>query len=159
MQVPLRSDYTGQTCSIARALEIVGERWTLLIVRDAFHGLTRFDEFQRSLGVATNVLAGRLQKLVAAGILRQDGPRGAYALTAKGRDLYPVILTLMAWADRHEPGPDGAEVHVIHTACEHPVGGALRCEHCGGPVGLENLKVVPADPDETLTPPQRAALR
>jgi DNA-binding HxlR family transcriptional regulator len=162
--MPLRSDYQDQSCALARALEIVGERWTLLIVRDAFHGLTRYDEFLKSLGVATNVLSSRLQKLVAAGVLEQEGPRGSYTLTAKGRDLYPVVLTLMSWADRHEPGPDGPEVLILHTDCDHEAGGALRCEHCGGPVTLDNLRVIPAPgatgPDgepTTLTPPQLAA--
>src|SRR3954469_20565022 len=122
--MPLRRDYAEKSCSLARSLEVLGERWTLLIVRDAFHGLGRFDEFQRSLGVATNVLASRLQKLVAAGILAQEAPRGRYRLTPKGRDLFPVVLTLMAWADRHEPGPDGPEVHILHRACGHHAGGA-----------------------------------
>ena len=153
--MPLRSDYKGQDCALARSLEIVGERWTLLIVRDAFHGLTRYDEFLKSLGVATNVLSSRLSKLVDAGILEREEPRGAYTLTPKGRDLYPVVLTLMAWADKHEPGPDGPEVLILHTDCDHEAGGALRCEHCGGPVTLDTLKVVPAT--GTLTPPQLAA--
>ena len=162
--MPLRNDYAGQDCSLARALEILGERWTLLIVRDAFHGLGRYDEFLRSLGLATNVLSARLQKLVAAGILEHEAPRGRYALTAKGRALYPVIVTLMAWADEHEPGPNGPEVHILHAACGEQVGGALRCEHCGEAVGLRDLQVVPApgatDPNgepTMLTPPQLAA--
>jgi DNA-binding HxlR family transcriptional regulator len=153
--MPLRSDYAGQDCALARSLEVIGERWTLLIVRDAFHGLTRYDEFLKSLGVATNVLSSRLSKLVDAGVLERAEPRGAYTLTAKGRDLYPVVLTLMAWADRHEPGPGGPEVLILHTDCDHEAGGALRCEHCGGAVTLDNLKVVPAE--GTLTPPQLAA--
>jgi DNA-binding HxlR family transcriptional regulator len=161
--VPLRSEY-NQACSLARALEVVGERWTLLIVRDAFHGLTRYDEFLRSLGVATNVLSSRLQKLVAAGVLEQEEARGAYALTEKGRDLYPVLLTLMRWSDRHEPGAEGPEVLVIHADCEHEVGAALRCEHCGEAAPLSSLRLVPrpdaVGPDgapTTLTPPQLAA--
>jgi DNA-binding HxlR family transcriptional regulator len=161
--VPLRSDY-HQACSLARALEVVGERWTLLIVRDAFHGLTRYDEFLRSLGMATNVLSSRLQKLVAAGVLEQEEARGGYTLTDKGRDLYPVLLTLMRWGDAHEPAAEGPEVLVIHTDCEHEVGAALRCEHCGEPAPLSSLRMVPRPdaigPDgqpTTLTPPQLAA--
>src|SRR5262245_5345930 len=132
--MPLRSGYEHQSCALARALEILGERWTLLIVRDAFHGLTRYDEFLRSLGLATNVLTTRLQKLVENGVLERTGPRGSYHLTQKGRDLFPVVLSLMAWADRYEPGPEGPEVLVLHTGCDHEAGAALRCEHCDAPI-------------------------
>ena len=154
--MPLGSDYAGQSCALTRALEILGERWTLLIVRDAFHGLTRFDEFLSSLGLATNMLSTRLQKLVAHGVLERTGPRGTYHLTQKGRDLFPVIMTLMAWADRYEPGPDGPEVLIRHTACGHDAGGSLQCEHCGEEITLTDLRVVSASGD-ALTPPQRAA--
>ena len=105
--MPLGSDYADQDCALARALAILGERWTLLIVRDAFHGLTRYDEFRRSLGLATNILSARLQKLVEHGVLERTGSRGSYHLTQKGHDLFPVVLTLMAWADRYERGPRG----------------------------------------------------
>jgi len=162
--MPLGSDYADQDCALARALAILGERWTLLIVRDAFHGLTRYDEFLRSLGLATNVLSARLQKLVEHGVLERTGSRGSYHLTQKGRDLFPVVLTLMAWADRYEPGPNGREVSILHTGCDHEAGGALRCEHCGEPITLRDLRVVPAPgavgsdgEPTTLTPPQLAA--
>lgn len=102
----LKRTYEGQNCSIARALELVGERWTLLIVRDAFLGLRRFDEFQDSLGVARNVLAERLNRLVGEGILERNAyserpPRFEYRLTEKGRDLAIPLLALMQWGDRH----------------------------------------------------------
>lgn len=162
--VPLGRLYEEQACSLARALEVVGERWTLLIVRDAFHGLTRYDEFQRSLGVATNVLSDRLRRLVDRGVLQKDGPRGRYTLTAKGRELLPVILTLTAWADRNEPGPNGPEVTIVHKACRHPVGGTVHCEHCGEPVEDGDVRAFPAedavdaDGNPTdRTPPQLAA--
>jgi DNA-binding HxlR family transcriptional regulator len=98
--------YTGQNCSIARTLELVGDRWTLLIVRDVFLGRRRFDELSESLGVATNVLTDRLNRLVADGILRRE-PQGErpdrfeYRLTEKGRELNVVLLALMQWGDRH----------------------------------------------------------
>ena len=154
--MPLGTDYAGQSCALARALEILGERWTLLIVRDAFHGLTRFDEFLSSLGIATNMLSNRLRKLVAHGVLERTGPRGSYHLTKKGRDLFPVIVTLMAWADRYASGPDGPEVLIRHTSCGHEAGASLRCEHCGDPVTLGELEVLPAR-GGALTPPQLAA--
>jgi DNA-binding HxlR family transcriptional regulator len=102
----LKRTYEGQNCSVARALELVGERWTLLIVRDAFLGLSRFDEFQASLGVAPNVLSDRLTRLVDEGILERVAyserpPRSEYRLTRKGRDLAVPVLALMQWGDRH----------------------------------------------------------
>jgi DNA-binding HxlR family transcriptional regulator len=102
----LKRTYEGQNCSIARALELVGERWTLLIVRDALLGLSRFEEFHASLGIARNVLTDRLNRLVAEGILERvayrTGPqRFEYRLTEKGRELGIPVLALMQWGDRH----------------------------------------------------------
>jgi DNA-binding HxlR family transcriptional regulator len=102
----LRRDYEGQNCSIARALEIVGERWTLLIVRDCFLGLRRFEEFRQSLGVARNVLTDRLNRLVEEGILERvrysERPeRYEYRLTPKGRDLEIALAGLRQWGDRY----------------------------------------------------------
>jgi DNA-binding HxlR family transcriptional regulator len=102
----LKRDYEGQNCSIARALEIVGERWTLLIVRDAFLGLRRFDQFQESLGIARNVLTDRLNRLVEEGILERvrysERPeRYEYRLTGKGRELNIALTALRQWGDKH----------------------------------------------------------
>jgi DNA-binding HxlR family transcriptional regulator len=102
----LKRDYDGQSCSIARALEVVGERWTLLIVRDAFLGLRRFDEFQESLGIARNVLTDRLNRLVDEGILERvrysERPeRFEYRLTAKGRELDIALAGLRQWGDKY----------------------------------------------------------
>ena len=102
----LKRTYEGQNCSIARSLELVGERWTLLIIRDAFLGLRRFDEFQESLGVARNVLTDRLNRLVGEGIFERRAyserpPRFEYRLTEKGRELAVPLLALMQWGDRH----------------------------------------------------------
>jgi DNA-binding HxlR family transcriptional regulator len=102
----LGNDYEGQNCSVARALELVGERWTLLVVRDAFLGRRRFEEFQESLGIARNVLADRLQKLVEHGIFErvryQERPdRYEYLLTPKGRELRLTLAALMQWGDTY----------------------------------------------------------
>jgi DNA-binding HxlR family transcriptional regulator len=102
----LRNDYDGQNCSIARALEIVGERWTLLIVRDAFLGLRRFEQFQKSLGIARNVLTDRLGRLVEEGILdrirySERPERYEYRLTPKGRDLAVTLAGLRQWGDKY----------------------------------------------------------
>jgi DNA-binding HxlR family transcriptional regulator len=102
----LKRDYEGQNCSIARALEVVGERWTLLIIRDAFLGLRRFDQFQENLGIARNVLADRLNRLVEEGILERvrysERPeRHEYRLTAKGRELNVALVGLRQWGDKY----------------------------------------------------------
>ena len=130
----LGRSYEGQICSAARTLELVGERWSLLIVRNAmFAGMTRFMEFQRSLGVAPNILAKRLADFVAAGIfeLRQDaaGGHADYVLTAKGLDLQPVIVALTEWGDRHA-APDGPPVAFEHRGCGGPVALKLECTSC-----------------------------
>src|SRR3712207_8670659 len=109
MELVLHNTYAGQQCSVARALEIIGERWTILIVRDAFMGVRRFDDFQRSLGVARNVLNARLHRLVEAGVLerrryQERPPRYEYRLTEMGRDLWPAVVALMQWGDRHLAG-------------------------------------------------------
>src|SRR5919108_5467477 len=103
------------TCSIASAMEILGERWTFLVLREAFYGVRRFSEMQRNLGIARNILSTRLQTLVAAGILerrlyREEPERYEYRLTEAGRDLYPSIVTLMRWGDRHLQGEQGPPV-------------------------------------------------
>jgi DNA-binding HxlR family transcriptional regulator len=124
--------YDGQACSIARTLEIVGERWTLLIVRDAvFAGLTRFSDFQRSLGIATNVLRDRLERLVAEGILRRApyaDDAVEYLPTDKGRALVPALVALTVWGDEWA-APDGPPIVYRRPGCEGVVHPELRCEH------------------------------
>ena len=118
----LGHEYPGQTCSIAKTLEVVGERWTLLIVRDVMLGNRRFDELQRSLGVARNVLSARLQRLVEEDILErrlyQESPeRHEYFLTEKGLDLWPALIALLGWGDRHTEYPDGRPMLIAHKEC------------------------------------------
>lgn len=143
----LGSTYPHQVCSAARALEVVGERWTLLIVRDAMHGMRRFEEFQRSLGVARNVLSDRLGKLVDAGVLDrveyQERPvRLEYQLTDKGRDLRPVILALTQWGDRYVPHPDGPPRLVRHVGCGAPVTQRAVCD-VHGVIDAAEVRTVP----------------
>jgi DNA-binding HxlR family transcriptional regulator len=127
--------YDDQVCSIARALEVLGERWTLLLVRDALNGLTRFEEFQQSLGVARNVLTDRLKRLVDAGVLEriryQERPeRYRYELTAMGRELGVPILSLMHWGDRHLAGPPGPPRLSRHRGCGGDLHAQLVCDRC-----------------------------
>ena len=113
--------YEDQNCSIARSLEVLGDRWTILIMRDAFMRVRRFEDFQRNLGVARNVLTDRLGRLVEEGILErvpyQDRPaRFEYRLTEKGIDLWPVMIALLRWGDRHYSAPRRAAASSSATA-------------------------------------------
>lgn len=121
-----RTSFQKMNCSIARALEVVGEWWALLIVRDAFTGVRRFDDFQRNLGVARNVLAARLKRLVKQGVLErhrysESPPRFEYRLTEKGLDLYPVIVSLLAWGDRWACGAKGPPVVLCDRETGMPI--------------------------------------
>jgi DNA-binding HxlR family transcriptional regulator len=134
-------------CSIARTLEVVGERWTMLVLREAFGGARRFEDFQRNLGVARNVLATRLAALVRHGILArvryQERPRRfEYRLTEKGFDLYPIVVAMMRWGDRWLAGKDGPPLVLIHKACEHDITPALACGHCGEPIGARDIRAI-----------------
>jgi DNA-binding HxlR family transcriptional regulator len=140
--------YDDQICSVARTLEVVGERWTLLIVRDALLGLRRFDEFRDSLGLARNVLSDRLATLVEAGILErvayQERPtRHEYLLTPKGRELSLVVFTLMHWGDRHMPHPSGPPRLTRHRDCGGAVVERLFCQDCEDVVPADELDVLP----------------
>jgi DNA-binding HxlR family transcriptional regulator len=133
-----RRSFEDMNCSIAQALEEVGEWWTLLIVRDLFinRGLHRFDEIQADLGIARNMLTERLNRLVDHDIVErrryQDRPeRYEYHLTEKGRDLFPVLMTLMAWGDKYAGWEDGPPVLVHHEDCDHDVTPIVACSHCG----------------------------
>lgn len=132
----LGKTYDDQVCSIARALDVVGERWSLLIIRDAlFAGVTRFGDFQHNLGVATNVLASRLDAFVAAAIMERrrytERPEQyEYVLTDKGRDLGPALVALTAWGDRWA-SPDGPPILYHHADCGGSVGHEIVCANCG----------------------------
>ncbi|WP_354699841.1 putative HTH-type transcriptional regulator [Paraconexibacter sp. AEG42_29] len=133
-------------CSVARTVEVVGERWTMLILREAFLGVKRFDHIQRDLGIARNILSDRLGKLVDQGILEkrrysERPPRFEYRLTAKGRDLYPIVVTLMQWGDKYT-APDGAPVELTHIECGQITQPQLTCDCCGKPVHALNVRPV-----------------
>ena len=135
----LPRSYDTQRCSIARTLEIVGDRWTMLVVREAFSGTRRFEHFQRNLGIARTVLAQRLGRLVDDGLLRkeryQDHPeRFEYRLTGKGLDLWPVLMALLTWGDRYAiEGPPS--VVVLHQGCGGGVDDRRMCTRCGNALG------------------------
>jgi DNA-binding HxlR family transcriptional regulator len=135
-------------CSIARTLDVVGEWWTLLILRDAFRGTRRFDDFQQSLGLARSVLTARLGKLTEHGVLERRAysshpPRYEYHLTDKGRALFPVIAALLAWGDQWAPNPAGPPVVLVHETCGNVTAPVLTCPHCRGEVTAAKVRSQP----------------
>jgi DNA-binding HxlR family transcriptional regulator len=140
----LRSDYADQDCSVARALEVVGERWTLLIVRELLKHPSRFLELERALGVAKNVLANRLEKMVAMQIAEKVSVSDTrdwseYRLTPRGRALFPVIHALMAWGDKFA-APDGPPLVLVHK-CGRAPGHKLICQCCGEELRARDLRI------------------
>lgn len=128
--------YDTRNCSIQRTLDVIGEKWTILVLREAFNGVRRFDRIRDHVGVSDPVLADRLRKLVAAGVLeavpyRESGrrERHEYRLTTKGLDLYPVIIALLRWGDRYCADPSGPSVVVTHRDCGAPVEAIVQCAH------------------------------
>jgi DNA-binding HxlR family transcriptional regulator len=136
--IPVMRPYTAydsDTCSIARTLALIGDRWTLLVLRDVVNGVGRFDELAEHLGIARNILSGRLARLAEAGLVERTGyrepgarERHAYRLTGPGRELVPILLAFMAWGDRHLAGPEGPPAVVRHADCGTPVKVSLTCE-------------------------------
>jgi DNA-binding HxlR family transcriptional regulator len=145
-------------CSVAQCLEVVGEWWSMLIVRDAFLGVTRFDDFQERLGISRNVLNQRLGHLVDAGVLErvpysEHPPRYDYRLTDKGRDLWPVLTAMRQWGDRWE-APDGAPLELVHKSCGHVADVVSTCSACGESVTARDVRAVagPGARDDSLLP-------
>ena len=142
-----RKSFSAMHCSVAQCLEVVGEWWSLLIVRDAFLGVTRFDDFQGRLGISRNVLNQRLARLVEAGILvkvpySEHPPRHDYRLTDKGRDLWPVLTTMRQWGDRYA-APDGPPLELIHERCGHVSDARMICSSCGDGIGPGDVSAKP----------------
>ncbi len=128
-------DLENEPCSVARTLSVIGDRWTLLILRDCFMGVRRFEKFEANLGLTRHVLADRLKKLTSAGVLVKtpygDAPvRQEYRLTQKGFDLYPVLMSIVHWGDMHMAGERGAPIVHHHTSCGHQMHGSLVCSQC-----------------------------
>ncbi len=144
--MPLGTDYGSQACSIARALEIVGERWTLLIVRDCFYGVRRFSDLQRHLDVPKAVLAARLESLTGAGVLTRDeaGPgRVEYRLTDRGVALWPVLYALYAWGDEHAARGAGRRRLFRHVPCGTELDAHAACPECGTVPDVSDVEMVP----------------
>ena len=140
------ADLAEQRCSLARPAALLGDRWTLVILRQAFSRTRRFEDFQSQLGISRSLLSDRLAKLVDAGILRREPykdevrTRQEYRLTDKGLDLYPVLMALREWGDKHM-APEGAPIVVSHRDCGGEVHTELKCERCGEEVGPREAEV------------------
>ncbi len=150
----LGRDY-DQECSIARSLELLGERWTLLVIRDVFNGKRRFEQIQQNLGVARNVLTNRLERLVEEEIFerrpyQERPPRYEYFLTEKGIDLWPTMVSLMAWGDKHLAGRDGPPVMIVHKRCGGLVNDRRICGRCGELLEARDARAVlgPGAPED-----------
>jgi len=145
--VPKQS-FSDISCSIARAVEVVGQRWTPLVLRDLFAGMTRFEDIRRDLGIASNILAARLDELERHGVVERRRyqsapPRYEYLLTDKGRDLYPVIATLVAWGDKWLAGADGPPALIVHTECGCVTTAKTVCAQCGGELDARTATAAP----------------
>lgn len=143
-----RKSFAGMECSVARTLEVVGEWWSLLILRDAMRGRRRFEEFQDSLGIARNILSRRLKRLVADGLLEKrvysERPRRyEYRLTDKSRDLFPVIVALMDWGNRWAAPAKGPAMRLIDRATGEPIEPALIDRTTARPVTLRSVGLAP----------------
>jgi DNA-binding HxlR family transcriptional regulator len=160
----LGNSYENQSCSVASALEVIGERWSLLIVRDVFLGVRRFDEIQGDLGIARNVLQTRLTRLVEEGVLerrlyQEHPPRYEYRLTDKGLDLWPTLVALLQWGNRYA-APNGPAVLLEHRDCGGMVDEHRTCASCGAKLSARDVRAQPgpgASPNHPLL--RRAAER
>jgi DNA-binding HxlR family transcriptional regulator len=141
-----RTQLGHMACSLARTVDVIGEWWTPLILRDLFAGITRFEDLRRDLGIASNVLTDRLGTLAAHGVverrLYQQAPaRWEYVLTDKGRDLFPVILGLVRWGDRWQAAA-GPPAMFVHHRCGEPAGARIVCAQCGEELKAEDVTAI-----------------
>ncbi|MBN3723094.1 winged helix-turn-helix transcriptional regulator [Burkholderia sp. Ac-20379] len=141
-------DVGEMPCSVARTAAVLGDRWTLLILRNAFLGIRRFDAFQAQLGVTRHVLADRLARLVDDGIFEKrpyqaNPPRHEYRLTDKGRDLHPILLALTAWGDRWKDDGAGPPVLLRHKRCGKLMRPVMVCSECGEPLDPRDIEALP----------------
>jgi DNA-binding HxlR family transcriptional regulator len=143
-----RTSFSDMPCSVARSLDLIGEWWTLLIVREAFFGTRHFGEFQKRLGIAPNVLTQRLVRLVEGGVLTvptssQSGRALEYRLTDKGKDLFPVIIALLQWGDKHEPPEGGPALRVVDRASGEAIEAMRPRSRTGLELGPRDVRLVP----------------
>jgi DNA-binding HxlR family transcriptional regulator len=146
--MPAYPDFDPSACSVLRTLDVLGDTWSILVLRDVFLGAHRFDQIQQHLGIARNVLADRLRRLVEHGLVAKreyqaHPPRFEYHLTHKGVDLQPVLIALMQWGDRYAADAGGGPVVLEHRGCGHPIRLVTECEACGEHVSPRQTEVRP----------------
>jgi DNA-binding HxlR family transcriptional regulator len=144
-----RTSFARWPCSIARTMDLLGDQWTLLVLREAFYGVTRFDRFQSSLGIARNTLTERLDRLVGAGLLHreryQDRPaRYEYLLTEMGRDFFPALAAIIQWGDRWLDDGAGPTITLLHKDCGRSTHAEVQCAHCHGPLTDDHVTMTAA---------------
>jgi DNA-binding HxlR family transcriptional regulator len=151
--------YDLEHCSIRRALDVLGEKWTMLVLREAFYGLCRFDDFARALGCGRGVLSARLKTLTEAGILERreykepdQRTRAEYRLTDKGRDLFPAILALSQWSERWTPPPDGPVARVVSRKSGRPVTVVMTGNPAMEALGMRDIEIRPGPGARRLDP-------
>ena len=135
-------------CSVANTVQVIGDRWTVLILRDAFQGVRRFDHFVESLGIARNTLADRLDTMVSDGLMRAElyqehPPRREYRLTEKGKDLFDLLMTLWSFGEKWNPPTVSEYQRAIHVDCGHQADAVAHCGHCGGRLTRRNVVIEP----------------
>ena len=140
------NDLNLERCSVARTVSVIGDRWTLLVLRDCFLGIRRFEDFQQRLGISRPMLVDRLRKLVESGALKkvayQDAPpRYEYRLTPKGLDLHPVLMAIVHWGDTHMSDESGRPLRHRHAGCGHLFDPVTVCSHCSAPVKAKEVSV------------------
>jgi DNA-binding HxlR family transcriptional regulator len=153
-----RTPFADWPCSVARTVDILGDWWTPLVLRECYLGVRRFEDFQRSLGIGRNILTRRLTRLVDEGMLDrrpyQERPlRHEYVLTAKGRDFFPVIAAIMRWGDTWLGGDEGPPVVLHHRGCDHDMHAEVVCSHCGEQLTLRDVRGRPGPGLPTPPPP------
>lgn len=154
-----RTSFRDWPCSIARTIDLLGDWWNPLILRDAFMGTRRFEQFQHSLGIGRNVLAERLRRLVDEGLFdkrkyHEHPERYEYVLTEKGADLFGVIATMMRWGDRWLDGGEGPPVVVRHRSCGSVTHAEVVCAECGEPLRMQDLRLEPSSGQRAEAPPK-----
>jgi len=142
------SDIGNQTCSVARTLSVIGDTWTMMIIRNAFLGIRRFDDFQKNLGVTRHVLTDRLNTLVQENILykapyTESQKRFEYRLTQKGLDLHPILMSIIHWGDTYMDHGQGVPLYYIHKECGHKFRPILICSECYKPINAKEVTVLP----------------
>ncbi|PRZ44212.1 HxlR family transcriptional regulator [Antricoccus suffuscus] len=155
-----RPSFARWPCSIARTVDLLGDSWTPLVLREAFYGIRRFDEFQLELGIARNTLSDRLRKLVEEGLLQRqryedEPPRHEYVLTEKGHEIYGVLAAMSRWGDRWLADEDGPPITMRHDPCGHDTYAEVVCAHCHEPLKSEDVsrRMGPGYPERLKTHP------